>query len=193
MGNRLHEGRVATQAGDGRHIEDAAAFARQHGVAADVLGEQEDAADVDVHPLVPAFNGVLFGRCRRRCASVVAQDVDLAQLGDRLLRQARHVSVFAAVGGNPVCRDAPITQVQRGGFQIGGLAAADPHGGAGLAQRLGDWPAQATRATGDRRGQAARVEQGFDVAGDVNTLGVLTVRDRACLMRSEERRGGKEC
>ena len=54
-------------------------FLRQHREAPDRLREQEDAADVGVHHLVPALDGVLLGRLGPGCAGVVDEDVDVAE------------------------------------------------------------------------------------------------------------------
>ena len=87
--------------------------------------EQEDAADVQVHHLVPGLQRVVLGRRAPGGAGVVDQDVDLAQALHRLVaRPCCDLRRVAGVGGDPARVDALGLQVGGGLLQVGRLARA---------------------------------------------------------------------
>ena len=102
VGHRGHFARVAAQAGNRRHVDDAANATRNHAVFGDVLAQDEVAANVDIHDLVPGFNRVVFGRCAPGCAGIVDQNIDMAHAFDGFVAQRPDVGFFGAIGGNPV-------------------------------------------------------------------------------------------
>ena len=141
----------AAQAGDRRDVDDAALAPRDHAGLAHRLAHQEDAADVQVHHLVPGFERVVLGRRAPGGAGVVDQDVDLAQALHRLVADLLDLRRVAGVGGHPARVDALGLQVRGGLFQVGRLARGEQDLRAGLAQALGDLQPQAARAAGDER------------------------------------------
>ena len=100
-------GRVAAQAGDRRDVDDAPALARNHAGLADRLAEQEDAAHVQVHHLVPGLERMVFGRRAPGRAGVVDQDVDVSRGAPASRRHTlAHLRRVARVGGDPARVDA---------------------------------------------------------------------------------------
>ena len=151
--------RVAAQAGDRGDVDDAAGLARDHAVLGDVLRQDEVAAHVEVHHLVPGLDRMVFGRRAPGGAGVVDQDVHVAHALQRLVGQAADVLFLGAVGGDPARVDAGGLQLGGGLLQVVGLARAQHDPRAGFAQRVGHLQAQAARAAGDQGGLAVEVEQ----------------------------------
>jgi hypothetical protein len=58
---------------------DAAMAATDHVVLANVLAQDEIAAHIQVHHLVPRFQRMVFGRRTPGCACVVQQDINMAK------------------------------------------------------------------------------------------------------------------
>jgi hypothetical protein len=158
-------GRVAVQAGDRGDVDDAARLLRDHVAVGDVLRQDEVAAHVEVHHLVPGLDRVALGRRAPAGARVVDEDVDRAHALQRLVGQAAGVFFLRAVGGDPARVDAGGLQLGRGLLQVFGLARAQHDPGAGLAERVGHLQAQAARAAGDEGGLAGEVEELLDGAG----------------------------
>ncbi len=141
---------------------------------ADRLAHQEDAADVQVHHLVPGLERMVLGRRAPGGAGVVDQDVDRGPGAASPRRQTR-LDLRRVAGSRPrsSARRCP---------RPAGAAAASSRSAAlrelsmilraGLAQRLGHLQAQAARAAGDQRGLAAQVEQ---FAGSVCSCAVSGV------------------
>ena len=67
------------------------------------LGQQECAADVDVHHQVELLGGQFLGRIGRDGAGVVDHDVDAAEVLDRRIHRTLHVLFLAHVADH---RDA---------------------------------------------------------------------------------------
>src|SRR5207247_3433554 len=93
----------ASHAGD---IDDAPAPVRDHAGTAHGPAQQEIAADVEVHDLVPAFGEIVLDRCAAGCAGVVDQGVYAPQALEGLARQALDVVLVGTVGGDPLRLDA---------------------------------------------------------------------------------------
>jgi hypothetical protein len=161
VGDELDVDRAA-QAGDRGDVDDAPLAPRDHAGLAHRLAHQEDAADVEVHHLVPGFQRVVFGRRAPGGASVVDQDVDLAQAAHRFVADLLDLRRVGRIGCDPACVDALGLQVGGGFFQVGCLARCEQDLGAGFAQRFGNLQTQATRAAGDDGGLARQVEQLLD-------------------------------
>ncbi|MNT62537.1 hypothetical protein D3C72_2002650 [compost metagenome] len=88
----------------------------------DVLAEDEVAAHVEVHHLVPGFHGVVLGRSAPGCACVVDQNVHMAQAFQRFVGQAADIGLIGTVGGDPAGIDASGLQVGSRLFQVRRLA-----------------------------------------------------------------------
>mmetsp|Transcript_21087 Transcript_21087/g.81837 ORF Transcript_21087/g.81837 Transcript_21087/m.81837 type:complete len:357 (+) Transcript_21087:2512-3582(+) len=159
VGNGLHRTQVARQAGDGGHIDDAARTARDHAGLGHGLREQEEAADVEVHDLVPGLERMLLGRGAPGGAGVVDEDVDAAQALHGLGHHALHILWLGRIGGAPARVDALGLQLGGSIFQVGRLARGQHDLGARLAQGFGDLQAQAARAAGDEGHLAGQVEE----------------------------------
>ena len=165
VGNGVHAAGVATQTGDGRHVDDAALLAGNHAVLGDVLAQDEIAAHVQVHHLVPGVHRVVFGRRAPGGACVVHEDVHMAtQAANGFVGQAADVGLVGAVSGNPLRINASGFQLGNGLFQVRRLARAEQYLGTGFAQRVGQLQAQAARAAGDQGGLALEVEELLDGA-----------------------------
>ena len=89
----------------------------------------------------------------------------MAHAPDGFIAQRANVGLFGAVGGKPVRIDACCFQRSRRLDQVFGLARAQHHSGAGLAQCVGQLQPQAARTTGDERGFAFEVKQLLNGAG----------------------------
>ena len=122
VGNGLHLGRVAVEPGDGRDVDDAARLARDHAGLGQVLAQDEVAADIEVHHLVPGSNRVVFGWGTPAGAGVVDQDVHVSHTLQGLVGQAADVFFLATVGGDPAGVDACGLQLGSGLLQVFGLA-----------------------------------------------------------------------
>ncbi len=167
VGNGVHALGVASQTSNRGHVDDAAAALPDHAVLGHVLAQQEVAAYVQVHDLVPGVQRVVFGRCAPGGASVVDQDVDVAHALHRLAGQAVDFSLLGAVRRNPAGINARGLQFGGGRFQVRSLARTEHDFGSSLAQRMRHLQAQAARATGDEYSFSLEVEQLLDGTGHV--------------------------
>ena len=186
------------QAGDRGHVDDAAAPARDHAGLADRLRQQEEAAHVEVHHLVPGLERMVLGRRAPGGAGVVDEDVDVAERSRSPRRPGAATSAgWLAVGGDPVarrcraaCRSAAASS------RSAALRDAEHDARAGLAERLGDLQAQAARAAGDERGAARQVEQRLDAAAfgeGVVGMAESVIVSRSCVVRTRLRARRGRC
>ena len=173
VGNRLHAARVAAQAGNRRHIDDAARLARNHAVLGDVLRQDEVATHIEVHHLVPGLDRMVFSRCAPSRAGVVNQNIHMAKALDGLVGQCADVGFFGAVGGNPVHVNAGRFQGGSRFNQVFGFARTQHDFGTRFAQRLRHLQAQAARAASHEGGFALEVKQLLNGAGHKSPWGGL--------------------
>jgi hypothetical protein len=107
------------------------------------LAQDEVAADVQVHDLVPGIDRVVFGRRAPGSAGVVDEDVHMAEAFDGFIRQRADVRFLRAVGSDPVDVDAGGLEFGSRFLQVFSLARAQHDFGAGFAERLRQLQAQA--------------------------------------------------
>ena len=86
-----------------RHLDDAAPSGLDH-LPAELLGQVEETADVEVEDLVPAFERILEGRRRPHPGRVVDEHVDRPHCGDQGVDGAR----IGAVGMGVTVKDVNI-------------------------------------------------------------------------------------
>jgi hypothetical protein len=117
-------------------------------VAAGVLGEAEDAGEVDVDDSLPVFGGVVGGGCATDDAGVVDEDVNGAEAGDGFINEAMADILVADItdegdgmsaGGVDECL----------GFFGDGAGTVESDVGASFSQSEGDAGAETARGTSD--------------------------------------------
>ena len=136
VGQGFHAAGVTAKTGDGSDIDDAAGVARNHAVLAYVLAEDEIAAHIQVHDLVPGFQRMVFSG-RTPCGTgVVHQNIDMTEGFERFSGQTVYVFFVGAISGNPLHINACGFQFSSGGFEVGRFARTQHDARARLAQRL---------------------------------------------------------
>src|SRR5574337_9532 len=156
---------VAFHAGDRGQVEDPPVAGRDHRSLADLLGQQEHRAHVEVHHLVPRSQRQVLGRCAPGRPGVVDQDVDLADPIEGRVGQPEYRAVAAAGGGDPLGLDPLPHQLLLSTLESLGLSRTDHNTGALRTEGLGDLQAQPARAAGDKGGAAFEAEQVGDGGG----------------------------
>ena len=115
------------------------------------LGQQERAADVDVHHQVEFLGGQFLGRFGRDGAGVVDDDVDTAEVFDRRIHRALHVLFFAHVADDRDALAARSLHVGHGGVHGAGQLGV----GFGRFRQKYDVCALLRRTQRDRQSDAA--------------------------------------
>ena len=142
VGNGVEAFGVAVEAGNGCNVDDASLAAGNHALFGDHLAEQEVAAHIEVHYLVPGFHGVVFRGSTPRRTGVVHQNVHIAHALQGFVGEAVDFRVLGAIGGDPAGIDASGLQFGAGLLQVFRLAGAEHDFGASFAQRVGHLQAQ---------------------------------------------------
>ena len=161
----LHALRVAVQPGNGGDVDDAPALVRNHAVFGEVLAQNEIAAHIEVHHLVPGRHRVVFGGRAPAGPGVVDQNIYPSHALQRFIGEAANVFFFAAVGGGPARVNACGLQLDGSLLQVFRFARVEHDAGTSLTQRMGHLQTQATRAAGDEGSFSFEVKQLLDGTG----------------------------
>jgi len=138
-------------------------------VSADELGELEDAGEVDLQDLLPAFEGGVYGGVAVDGAGVVDEDVDATEAGFDVVEEGLGAVGLGEVGleGGGFGADAG------GGLVCGATVAVDGDFGSGLGEGGGDGSAEAAGGSGDESDFAVEAEEiedgGRRVCGHIKT------------------------
>ena len=124
-------------AGDGADVDDRAAPGFGHG-AADMLGAEERAGEIDAEDMLPFVERGLLDRLVDRVhAGVVDQDVDPAEPRECGVAQGDHVGLDGDIAG---VGEGLGTEFGGGGFERGGGAAGQDEGARRARRARVRWP-----------------------------------------------------
>jgi len=130
-----------------------------HRPLSDLLAEQKQRADVQIHHLVPSLDRVILGRGSPRSARIVDENVYSPQFRNRLVREPLDIVILGIVGGDPVGLDAKTGKVLLGQLEIGGLARRQDDFRSLLTERFRDLQAKTARPAGNQRRLSAQIER----------------------------------
>ena len=142
----------AEEAGD---VDDFSSGVSGHDVAGNELGELEDAGEVDLQDLLPAFERGVYGGIAVDGAGVVDEDIDAAEVGVHGGEEG-----VGAVGGGEVGLEGGggAANCLRG-FVCGAAVAVDGYGGSGFGECRGDSCAEAAGGSGDEGNFVVEAEE----------------------------------